>query len=759
MNFTEKIPLERLQKLNKLTCDEYMKLVDKKEYKKADIKAHFKQIKQYVRNMIKAKGEMKMLYKYSEKGDKGRLFCSDGIQGLDKIIRGFLFSGFTCDMDMKNAHPVILAYLCKLHGIRCPILTEYIQDRDTIINSLKEDGIPDPKILILKIVNSEYNSHRIKSQFIKDITKEIKNIRVELIQVDEYKKFLVDAIEYKKANIKGSFINRLLCYYENEILQVIINIVNQKSIEITALAFDGLLLYHNEDSSLREEIQQKVNETFDGLNMTLTFKEHANVITDELLNTIEDMGDDDMGVFDDNDAAQTLYKLYPHWVTCNKELFTYNEDTGLWGCNTEDHLNIAKKYINELRLNVKDDNGDIKKTLYSYGATLSKFTAMIPFLKSININDNWLTEKANSSLGYVYFKNGYLDMENKVFYKTFNPEIVSFNRLEWDYNPDEEDDNHEYRQSIINRFFVNPLNAHSGSYLILELAKALAGDLDKRFIFGLGTSNCGKSILTTAIKNAFGKYFGAFNGEVFAYNKNSGDEASQMRWALALRFCRIIMSNEINNRIELNGNALKKVSAGGDELVGRGLYQKETNFVPHFLVCLMANDIPPIKPKDDAFYDRAKVFNYVKPYVDEPSNEFELKKDRNIGNEIKTDKFIRTFIYLLVDTYYLYKTGELIQTESPEMIEAKSLWIGETDEKDVFTQFNDDFEITNNKDDYIIAADLQEWLKENSKLSPTKFGVEFKNMCKRNKYDKVDKIQKRIEGKRCWVWTGLKTLD
>jgi len=172
----------------------------------------------------------------------------------------------------------------------------------------------------------------------------------------------------------------------------------------------------------------------------------------------------------------------------------------------------------------------------------------------------------------------------------------------------------------------------------------------------------------------------------------------------------------------------------------------------------MANDIPIIKPKDDALYDRAKVFNYEKPYVDEPSNEFELKKDSNIGTEIKTDKFIKTFIYLLVDTYYLYKTGELVQTESPEMIEAKSLWIGETDEKDVFTQFNDDFEITNNTDDYILAADLQDWLKENSKLSPTKFGVEFKNMCRRKKHDKVDKIRRRVEGKLCYVWTGIKLI-
>ena len=141
-----------------------------------------------------------------------------------------------------------------------------------------------------------------------------------------------------------------------------------------------------------------------------------------------------------------------------------------------------------------------------------------------------------------------------------------------------------------------------------------------------------------------------------------------------------------------------------------------------------------------------------------PSNEFELKKDRNIENEIKTDKFIRTFIYLLVDTYNLYKNGELIQTESPEMIEAKSLWIGDTDENDVFTQFNNDFIITNDKDDYILAADLQEWLKENSKLSSTKFGVEFKNLCRRKKYDKVDKIRKKIEGKLNYVWTGLKAI-
>ena len=51
----EKIPLDRLTLLNKMTLDDYIKLANKKKYKKNEIKDHFKQIKSYIKDHIKCR--------------------------------------------------------------------------------------------------------------------------------------------------------------------------------------------------------------------------------------------------------------------------------------------------------------------------------------------------------------------------------------------------------------------------------------------------------------------------------------------------------------------------------------------------------------------------------------------------------------------------------------------------------------------------------------------------------------------------------
>ena len=99
MNAIEKIPLPLITNIRRLNLDSYLKVADLKEYKKKEVVAHFRKIKDYIKDMIKAKGEMKKLYKHSEASDKGRLYGSDSIQGLDAIIRGYLFRGRTTDMN------------------------------------------------------------------------------------------------------------------------------------------------------------------------------------------------------------------------------------------------------------------------------------------------------------------------------------------------------------------------------------------------------------------------------------------------------------------------------------------------------------------------------------------------------------------------------------------------------------------------------------------------------------------------------------
>ena len=63
---------------------------------------------------------MKREYKYSSDTPDnmgGRLYSGNSVQGLPKLIRGFLMK-HTTDIDMKNAHPTILLYVCKLHDIK-----------------------------------------------------------------------------------------------------------------------------------------------------------------------------------------------------------------------------------------------------------------------------------------------------------------------------------------------------------------------------------------------------------------------------------------------------------------------------------------------------------------------------------------------------------------------------------------------------------------------------------------------------------------
>ena len=75
----ERIPIEQLNLLRKMSIDDYIKFADKKKYKLNEIKEHYNQIIDYVKAHIKCKGVMKKVYKYSESSENGRLY------GLFKI--------------------------------------------------------------------------------------------------------------------------------------------------------------------------------------------------------------------------------------------------------------------------------------------------------------------------------------------------------------------------------------------------------------------------------------------------------------------------------------------------------------------------------------------------------------------------------------------------------------------------------------------------------------------------------------------------
>ena len=757
MELIEEHDLTKINYLNSLTFKEFKNYCSSGKNDE-ERKILFNTLKEFCKTNIKTRGQTKRIYSYSlqtPQGSGGRLYCGNSIQGLKSVFRGFLMT-HTTDIDMKNAHPVILSYICSLHNIRCPQLNNYIENRDEILSEFsdKDKG----KIAFLKAVNDDKHDTRISNKTFKAFDKEMKEIQSKIVNLECYKEIKDSVPDHKKYNWNGSAINRILCMYENKILQSAISAINQKGYKICALMFDGVMpygdFYGNEE--FLAHITGHVNKEFEGLNMVWAYKPHDTTIKLPDDFEIPEEKQEIIGVKSDMEATEVVYKLYPHWVYCLGSLYVFNEDSGMWVDDKTSYYNIIKKYENELTLLTQTQDG-WKRSSKSYGNTLSLMEKIPVLIKTLCGNDNWLKQKQYSSLGKLLFNNGYFDLKEQQFYsktdRAFDPNIVFFGKIHHDFsifNGDEVD----YINDLEQRLFFNVLGTDVGIYFAVMIAKGLAGDMMKNIMFCLGDTDCGKSTLTTAITLSCGDYVGSFNAENLAYRNTSNDEAQIMRWAMLLRYKRLIFSNEMKSTSELNGNMIKKISSGGDNLIGRNHGKAEEEFITHFLPICFANDLPRIKPYDTAVDNRTRVISYKKKFVDEPENEGELKKDYNLTEEMKTLRFQRCFVGLLIRRYIWSVQQEY--TEIPEAVKnGKKEWIETT--CNYIEKFLENFEITNSEDDFVRSKDIEEWIKE-SKLgiTMTKFGIELKKHIEMKKYDKIINKYKKIEGKSVMCWFGIK---
>jgi hypothetical protein len=394
---------------------------------------------------------------------------------------------------------------------------------------------------------------------------------------------------------------------------------------------------------------------------------------------------------------------------------------------------------------------DVYQTNRSYGNTLTLMEKLPTLIKTLCRNDNWLKEKQFSSLGKLLFMNGYYDFKEQKFYDKatygFNPDIVFMGRIHHDFEALDMD----YIDDIKKRLFYDALGKEVGDYFILNLARGLAGDMMKRMLFGLGGTNSGKTIISNALTLSCGDYVGSFNAENLAYRQTSQDEAQIMRWIMLLRFKRIIFSNEMKSTAEINGNMCKKVASGGDALIGRNHNKGEEEFVSHFIPICFANDLPKITPYDDAVDERVRVISYKKAFVSEPTNELELLADPNIKEEIKTLEFQRAFVGMLILAYTFNNTND----EPLEVMNAKKDWIQE--DKNFIEGFKNDFEITNEPEDFVPSKTIETWINQKKLgISMKKFGMEMKRYTLIHKLENVMSNNKKVYGKVVKVWFGMK---
>lgn len=190
--------------------------------------------------------------KYFQNNDKGRLFAVDSLslQCIPREIRATIANDLYYDIDMVNAHPILVEYIARVHlDYKCEFLNDYIYNRENKIQNVL-DVNPDMtrdnvKELILSVMyggNSKYSELKNRTKWLESFYEEMHTIFNKL--KENYPKKLEKLAKIKKFNVEGSLLSSLACEYENQLLQIMVEyFTNKRIIKKTAvLCFDGLLI-------------------------------------------------------------------------------------------------------------------------------------------------------------------------------------------------------------------------------------------------------------------------------------------------------------------------------------------------------------------------------------------------------------------------------------------------------------------------------------------------------------------------------------
>ena len=761
MEFLERHDLRKIHYLNSLTFSKlkpYLGNVKNDDERKIE----FDGIKHFCHAVIKSRGEVRRAYAYSlstplETG--GRLYCGLSAQGLPKVIRGFLMT-HTTDIDMKNCHPTILYYLCRKHKLECPNLEYYIQHRDEVLAKFQDRDTA--KDLFNSAVNNDKKNYKEKNAFFRNFDTEMKTLQPLLTQMDEYLAIRSSVPDDKKIrNWDGSALNRIMCMYENRILAVAMSVCNRLNIEIACPMFDGFMAYGQHDTSLLREIETAVEERFPGLAMMWDTKPHKDDLhMPDDFKIPEKMVDHSNEKIAQNDleAGELIYLELKDILLYSKGSFYYKK-YNLWTQDIEEIRSSIRHYVMKAEIYKLDQWNELQ----DYSQNIQKaanITTCVLDIVLAHKNDNWVNQLFHSSLGYVLFNNGYWDCRRGLFHVTgsalFDSSILFTEKIPFDY--DTAFDDQTYIERLRKLFFTDPFGEPVGSYYLLQLARALAGDCMKRFLVGVGSSNTGKSMITSALGSACGGYFEGWTAGNLVYKQSSQDEAQQQRWLYLLRTKRIIVSNELKSTTTIDGNMMKKMSNGGlDPLTGRLHGGNETIFKVCFLPILFAQDLPPIKPIDDAIMTRVRAIPYTKVYVDEPSHCLELKKEPHLEDEIHTYAFQMGFLRLMFQSYLEFHQSGRVEVELEEVKQAVLDVVGH--ETNIMDAFLNRYEITNDPEDSVSSATLQQWLTDEKKgVTITKLGLELNRYAQIHKMEHVKHKDKKVNKRVSKHWMGVREM-
>ena len=438
----------------------------------------------------------------------------------------------------------------------------------------------------------------------------------------------------------------------------------------------------------------------------------------------------------DNEAADlVLTYLKDKLLFSNQHFYKYGN---IWISDKDKIQSALQTYIMGLQIFKPIDKKEIL-----YWANFSAAEKLVKcVLQRVSLTSTDYSIFHTTTKHRICFIDGCLDFKAKRFY--------TWDQIDFEYYPvvqvqmEFNEPCRDAMSDIVTKV-LEPLFGEQLPLALRYLSRSIAGCIeDKNFATYLGNRNCGKGALFTLMK-AFGDYVGAFPLKNILCERNGkgGETARDLYWLMEFEFMRIAISQEIPEELvgmKLKSETVKKICSGGDTQIARRNYDKrDTHFEVEASLLMMGNH--PIGMDGDVLEHHlgfgSAVQYKTQDFIDQVRAEhgdLAVKKyrvaDPNIKEKCSSLKWRLAFIHLLYESF----TEEQITVETEVNVSNPLL-----------AQFNEGWIITGDKEDIVLASDM-DYLGKKWKAELKMMGVEHKKSFK-------------AEFRNKWVFIGIRRKE
>jgi hypothetical protein len=464
------------------------------------------------------------LYPKRERGGS-----TPSLQGLKRDVRKALAHDQYTDVDMVNAHPMILSQLFLKLGLACPALQRYVAEREAV---LAETGLGRDVAKQVFLTLMYGGERKDPTPFMTEFRDEFLTNTTAVLASEAYERYRTLAEAKKPANVLGCGISFVAQDLERQLVCCAIQTLQSKGYEVGTIIHDGFLLRSLGvmDQDLRDA-EEAVRRTH-GYEVRFVKKSLGDFDESALWDpTDEDEGDADAASHTD------LARAFLEWledrghrlVRAEKKIYWYDPEHGVY--LESEKLRRVRRHMNACPALPKANRGET--------GFQSKLIVQIEGLLE---DDPAFHDKIiDTTLRKIPFSNGVYCCETQRLVD-YDADMYFLEKGSVGYDPQSE----ALKAEVYQRAFLDVFGTEEiARYVLRSLARAMAGETeDKVFFIVKGRTNSGKGLLTLLISKAFFSKFGNINATNFCQKRTDGDVAKMDSWKCQTRHKRIGVANE-----------------------------------------------------------------------------------------------------------------------------------------------------------------------------------------------------------------------